>query len=440
VVVADLPLSILEYVDKRVTSLDLGASSSHGELVETSILSPVGSNNDIALQDLSLRLELQEVGEVINNSRVVGTGNITDGGKQDTGLRVAIGNLLGVLGGKSIVPKLEESLDLTLGDGGRHDNSLRHDTGVVVADLPLSILEYVDKRVTSLDLIAGGTESELVDTDILSPVVSDGNLTLEDLTLRLLGQKAGEVILNTGEITTGNITDGREENTLLGVARGDLLGIQGGQSSIPNLEQITNLALSNGLAHGNLLRHDTGVMVLDLPHAIFLHVHIRIAGLDLITGSSHGELVDTGITAPAISHLDESLNDLTLRLFEEEGIEVVLHTVEVGTGDIRHGGKQDRVSSVTLGDDAAISSRQSVVPKVEQTANIFLSLNLLGGNGSLSDGLLYGRVHVSGDTEGADGRRGSYGIRVDGSEGIGSLGDVEGGEEGVVERKLHLIY
>ena len=72
----NLPLSILEEVDESVTSLNLLAINSHGEFVNSGILGPVGSYNDISIKNLSLGFELAEVGEVINNSWVIGTWNI----------------------------------------------------------------------------------------------------------------------------------------------------------------------------------------------------------------------------------------------------------------------------------------------------------------------------------------------------------------------------
>ena len=106
-------------------------------LVDTGVLGPVGSHDDVPALDLALRLELQEVGEVVDDSRVVRPGHVRHGREENALLGVAGRDLLGVLGGQRAVPEIEQPADLLLRDGlGRHD-ALGHDGRVVVVDLLL---------------------------------------------------------------------------------------------------------------------------------------------------------------------------------------------------------------------------------------------------------------------------------------------------------------
>jgi hypothetical protein len=52
-VLGDLPLAIFEYVHEGVPTLDLGASGTHGEFVDASVLSPVGTDEDASAFDLA---------------------------------------------------------------------------------------------------------------------------------------------------------------------------------------------------------------------------------------------------------------------------------------------------------------------------------------------------------------------------------------------------
>ena len=60
-----------------------------------------------------------------------------------------------------LLPEVEETTDFLLGDGLSGDDALRHDTGVVMVDLPFSIFVYIYKRISSLDLLSSGTHGEL---------------------------------------------------------------------------------------------------------------------------------------------------------------------------------------------------------------------------------------------------------------------------------------
>ena len=116
--------------------------------------------------------------------------------------------------------------------------SLRHDTGMVVVDLPLSILPDVDERVSSLDLVSGGTHGELVNSGVLAPVVSNSHVALKNLALRLLLKEADEVVLNERVVRPGNVRHSGEKNSLLAVSPGDRVGILRGQGRVPQLEEV----------------------------------------------------------------------------------------------------------------------------------------------------------------------------------------------------------
>mmetsp|Transcript_22574 Transcript_22574/g.37175 ORF Transcript_22574/g.37175 Transcript_22574/m.37175 type:complete len:296 (-) Transcript_22574:474-1361(-) len=294
-VLRDLPFAILEDINVSVTSLNLLSGSSHSEFVDTSILCPVGSNDDVSVEDFSLGLQLEEVCEVVNLSEVVVTRNIRNSGEENTLLAVSGGNLLGILGSKSVVPKAEETADLLLSDWLSCDNSLGHDTGVVVVDLPFSVLVNVDKTVTSLNLLSGCSHCELVDTNILAPVVSNSDMALQDLSLRLQLQEMNEIVLNAFEISPWCIRHGREKHSLRGITRSDLLGVKSSKSIVPKAEKSSHLVLSDSLAHGNLLWHNTRMVVLNLPDAILLYVVVSITSLHLVASGAHGELINSGI-------------------------------------------------------------------------------------------------------------------------------------------------
>merc|ERR1719276_477952 len=104
---------------------------------------------------------------------------------------------------------------------------------MVVRDLPLIVLVDVNEGITSLDLIAGGAHGEFVDTSVLAPVVSNGDVTLQNLSLGLLLQESNEVILDQIVIRSGNVGDCGKQDGLASVPVGDLIGILGGQGRVP---------------------------------------------------------------------------------------------------------------------------------------------------------------------------------------------------------------
>ncbi len=112
--------------------------------------------------------------------------------------------------------------------------------------------------------------------------------------------------------------------------------------------------------------------MLDLPNSVFLHVHVGVTSLDNVSGGSHGEFVDSGVACPSVSDVDVSLEDLSLWLLLEEGVEVVLHSVEVCARSVAHGWEEDWALGVSVGDDAGVSGGESGVPQAEERPDLFL--------------------------------------------------------------------
>jgi hypothetical protein len=89
---------------------------------------------------------------------------------------------------ESVIPQVEQVAYLIyshLGSRSSRLGSFRHDGGVVVRDLPLTVLIYIHICVSGLDLVTSGAHGEFVDTGVASPSVSDGNMSIKDDSLRL---------------------------------------------------------------------------------------------------------------------------------------------------------------------------------------------------------------------------------------------------------------
>ena len=56
---------------------------------------------------------------------------------------------------------------------------------MVLRDLPLAILEYINKGVPTLDLSAGGTHGEFIDASVLGPVRTDENIPTFNLSWQI---------------------------------------------------------------------------------------------------------------------------------------------------------------------------------------------------------------------------------------------------------------
>ena len=121
VVVGDLPFVAFLDVSEGVSGLDLVSSGTHGEFVDSGILGPAVSHDDLALRDNTLGLQLQKVVKVVLDGGVVGTGSVGHGRKQNRVGGVTAGNLVRVKGGQGVVPEVEQGAHFTFGNssGGR---------------------------------------------------------------------------------------------------------------------------------------------------------------------------------------------------------------------------------------------------------------------------------------------------------------------------------
>lgn len=164
-------------------------------------------------------------------------------------------------------------------------------------------------------------------------------------------------------------------------------------------------------------------------------------------------LVNASILGPAIADADVTLEDLALRLLEEEGIEVVLDGSKVRTRSIRDSGEKDGLLGVTLGDDARIAGGEGVVPQREEGTDLGLG-NVLGGAGGgvgaeldLAKGALLGTLAAAAVEGGGGFLEGEGGGGVDGDGEAGGGGGLDangegrggagGGEEDGEGRDLH---
>jgi len=174
----------------------------------------------------------------------------------------------------------------------------------VVSNLPLAIFESVNKGVTGLDNIPSSAQGKLVDTSVLAPVVTNMNVRLEDFSLGFLLQKVVKVINDSSLVGPWNITDSRKEASIGGVACCNGLGVKSRKGRVPELEESSDFFFVDFLGDVQVLGHDRRMMMGNLPLLVFVYVGVSVTSLDLVTSSSHGELVDTTILGPIGSNPD----------------------------------------------------------------------------------------------------------------------------------------
>lgn len=83
-------------------------------------------------------------------------------------------------------------------------------------------------------------------------------------------------------VGTWHIRDGGQQDCILAVPRGDLVGVTRRECIIPQMEQIARLLFVQDLSivfGFDLLWHLTAVMMSNLPLSVFIHVHKRVPGL-----------------------------------------------------------------------------------------------------------------------------------------------------------------
>mmetsp|Transcript_19182 Transcript_19182/g.37258 ORF Transcript_19182/g.37258 Transcript_19182/m.37258 type:complete len:354 (+) Transcript_19182:142-1203(+) len=324
VVVRNLPLSIFVHINKAVSALHLVSSCTHGELVNSGILTPVVSDDNVALQNLALRLLGQETDEVVLDQAIIRARNIGHGRQQHCILRISLRHRIGIQSGEGSIPKLKQILHFFLRNRLGH-RSLGHHTRVMMRNLPLSIFKHINETVPTLHFLSSGTHGKFIDARVLAPVCSNCHVTLENFTLRFQFEKVDEIVLDGGEVCPGNVADCWKENSFLGIPGRHLLGVKSGKGVVPQTEQSTDFVFGNGLAHGNLLGHDAGMVVLDFPDSILFDVIVSVAGFHFISSGTHCELVHSHVARPTISDVNFPIQNFPLRLLEKEGVEVVLH-------------------------------------------------------------------------------------------------------------------
>lgn len=224
-----------------------------------------------------------------------------------------------------------------------------------MGNLPFTSFKDVNVRVSGLDLVAGGSHGEFVDTDILAPAISNSGIRLQNNTLGLLLQKVDKVVLDGGVVSTRLIRNSGQQNSVAGVSLGNDIGVQSRKGVVPEVEQVLDFVLGNAGSSGRFGHHGR-VVVGNLPLTIFVDVNKGVSGLDLISGSTHGEFIDTDILGPTITDGDERVNNFSLGLLEQKCVEIVLDGFVVGTGNIRNGGEKDGFLGVSLGNDIRVKS------------------------------------------------------------------------------------
>lgn len=105
---------------------------------------------------------------------------------------------------------------------------------------------------------------------------------------------------------------------------------------------------------------------------------VCVACFDFVSSGAHGELVNTHVAGPSVSDVDLSVQNFTLWLLQKEGIEIILHRIEVCTWFIAHSGEENGILGISIRHDARVSSGESGVPQIEQRANFFLCNRVTG--------------------------------------------------------------
>mmetsp|Transcript_6448 Transcript_6448/g.8721 ORF Transcript_6448/g.8721 Transcript_6448/m.8721 type:complete len:398 (+) Transcript_6448:352-1545(+) len=363
-VMAYLPLAIFKYINEGITTLHLGTINSHCEFIHTSILSPVCTNDNVTIKNFTLGLLLEEAIKVILDQSGISTRNIRHGGKENSLLGIASSDLVRIKSGKSTVPQLEKVTNLVLGDGSGQ-NALGHDGRMVVADLPLTVLQDIHKGIATLHLRTINSHGEFVDASILCPVGSNDDLTLKDFALGLLLEEAVKVVSDSLGVVPGLIGNCGEENSFLGIAGSNGGRVASGKSIIPKVEEVADTLLRDGCGNINALRHDGGMVVDNLPFTVFENVVKGVSRLNLRAIGAHGEFVHTCILGPVDALSDLTLYNGALGLLKKEGIEVVFDGVVVSSGGVRDGRKEDGALGITLGNNIRLSSGKGIVPKLK---------------------------------------------------------------------------
>mmetsp|Transcript_54443 Transcript_54443/g.65635 ORF Transcript_54443/g.65635 Transcript_54443/m.65635 type:complete len:210 (+) Transcript_54443:1089-1718(+) len=208
-VVGYLPFSILKHINVRIATLHLLTIHSKREFINTTILSPVVPNDNITVNYFTLWLLLKETGKIVDNAIVICTGDIGHSGKKNAVLGITIGNLLGVKGSKGIIPQIKQTFHFVFRDAGSKSYTFRKNRRVVVINLPSTIFVRVNIRIPSSHFGAVNSHSELINTCITGPPITNLDISFNNFSLRLRLQKVIKIILHAIMIGSWNARDGR---------------------------------------------------------------------------------------------------------------------------------------------------------------------------------------------------------------------------------------
>mmetsp|Transcript_14745 Transcript_14745/g.22451 ORF Transcript_14745/g.22451 Transcript_14745/m.22451 type:complete len:211 (+) Transcript_14745:632-1264(+) len=107
----------------------------------------------------------------------------------------------------------------------------------------------------------------------------------------------------------------------------------------------------------------------NFPLTIFVNINKAVPGLNLVTSSSHGELIDTNILAPIITGCSITFQNYSLGLELKKVDKVILDGIIIGTRGVRNSGKKNSLSGISLGYSIRIKSGKGIVPQVKQIAS-----------------------------------------------------------------------
>lgn len=222
----------------------------------------------------------------------------------------------------------------------------------------------------SINLISVDTQGEFVDSRILVTIMSNANIGLKDLSMGCLLQETNKVVFDQCEVSSGNITDSGQQDSISGITSGYCNRVLSGEGRVPKLEKVSDLGFDD--LHFSSLGHDRRMVLGDLPLAFLEEVDEGVTSLNLLSINSHGELVNSGILGPVGSYNDISIKNLFLGLKLADVGEVINTSWVVGTWNIQDIGEKNSVVGISVSNLERILSGKRIVPKVENSSEIEL--------------------------------------------------------------------
>mmetsp|Transcript_11792 Transcript_11792/g.17572 ORF Transcript_11792/g.17572 Transcript_11792/m.17572 type:complete len:209 (-) Transcript_11792:968-1594(-) len=206
--IGNLPFTIFVGVYVGITTACFG-SIFKGEFVNSSILSPIRSNLNIPLQNLTRRFLLQKPNKIISNTIIGIPSLITQSRQQNRILRITVRNLLRITRLECIIPQPKKRPHFLFRYLDRSHSFLWHERRMMMANHPFSIFERVHETIARLDF-GSVIKSEFVYTSILCPVIANEYFTLEDFSGGMFFEKAYKVILDSFKVIAWYIGQGWE--------------------------------------------------------------------------------------------------------------------------------------------------------------------------------------------------------------------------------------